>query len=171
MAANLELKARLRDPVGARAVARRVAGEPVALLRQSDEFFHVPYGRLKLRTIEGVGAELIWYQRPDAPETRRSDYQITPAPDGPALSSSLGAALGVRVVIRKTRILHLYHGVRIHLDDVEGLGDFLELEAVLGPDLKEESATRRLEDLRGAFSLRDEDLVSVAYADLAIQAK
>lgn len=166
MASNLELKARLRDPAAARDVARRLAGPPVAVLRQCDVFFHARFGRLKLRTINGEDSELIWYQRPDLAGSKRSDYLRTPVADAAALSELLAGALGAWATVRKTRVLHLDEGVRIHLDEVEDLGDFVEFEAVLSDDLDSEAARRRLNRLVAEFQLAPADFVPEAYADL-----
>ena len=97
-------------------------------------------GRLKLREETPGGAALIQYHRSDRPEARESRYRIAPVEDGPALREALDAALGTLVVVDKERRLLLWEGVRIHLDTVEGLGSFLELEGVApeGSDLSAE---------------------------------
>src|SRR5690242_9665719 len=125
---NVELKARDPDPARSLARARAVGAEDQGELRQRDTYFAAPRGRLKLREQEPGGAELIAYERSDAAEARESRYRIAAVPDGPALRDALEAALGITVVVDKRRRLLTWEGVRIHLDDVERLGAFVELE-------------------------------------------
>jgi homotetrameric cytidine deaminase len=163
---NVELKARDPDPARSLARARAVGAEDHGELRQRDTYFAAPRGRLKLREQEPGGAELIAYERSDAAEARESRYRIAPVSDGPALRDALAAALGVTVVVDKRRRLLIWEGVRIHLDDVEGLGAFVELEGVApaGSDLSAEAA--RVARLRAALEIADEAIEAAAYADL-----
>jgi predicted adenylyl cyclase CyaB len=135
---NLELKVRL-DPTRERAVraAMRALGVPIERQRQVDRYFAVPAGRLKLRTVaydtEPSRAELIAYRRPDEAGSRWSAYRITPL-DPPAaddLAATLGHVLPALVEVRKLREIAIWSATRIHLDAVEGLGWFAELETVL----------------------------------------
>jgi homotetrameric cytidine deaminase len=163
---NVELKARDPDPARSLARARAVGAEDHGELRQRDTYFAAPRGRLKLREQEPGGAELIAYERSDAAEARESRYRIAPVSDGPALRDALAAALGVTVVVDKRRRLLMWEGVRIHLDDVEGLGAFVELEGVApaGSDLSAEAA--RVARLRAALEIADEAIEAAGYADL-----
>ena len=134
-----------------------------------DVFFHVPHGRLKLRRIRTGAdeeAELIWYQRPDGEGPRTSNYQRVPVPDPDALEAALGGALGVRGRVVKERLLLLTGQTRIHLDRVEGLGDFLELEVVLEPGQEEVEGRAVAAELAAWLGVQEEDLVRVAYMDL-----
>ena len=165
---NVELKA--RDPHPARSLerARALGAEDRGELRQRDTYFAAPRGRLKLREQEPGGAQLIAYERPDAATARESRYRLVPVPDPEALRAALDAVLGTRAVVDKRRRLLLCDGVRIHLDRVEGLGDFVELEAVAGGDgagdLGPEHA--KVARLREALDIDDDALVPVGYADL-----
>lgn len=167
MAENVELKARLRDPAAALARALALGAVDQGTLVQRDTYFPAPSGRLKLREIEGSQAELIAYVRADAAGAALSSYVRVPADD--ALGDALGAALGTRVVVAKQRRLLLLGNVRIHLDDVEGLGSFLEFEAVLGPGGLREAAVAQVKRLQREFGLEEDDLVAVGYADLLEQ--
>jgi len=96
MARNVEIKARVRDlPATRRLVAAVADGDPVSL-RQTDTFFHVAAGRLKLRSTSGTGAELIHYERPDTPDPAQSRYRRVAVRDPHRLRALLAAALGVR---------------------------------------------------------------------------
>src|SRR5262245_32987098 len=131
---NLELKARCPDLPAAREAALRLGARLTSTESQLDTFFRAAHGRLQLREIDGQPAVLIWYDRPDLDRPRGCDYFLVPAPDPALLKIALTAALGVRGAVRKRREVYLWHNVRAHLDEVEGLGRFLEFEAVLSPD-------------------------------------
>jgi predicted adenylyl cyclase CyaB len=163
---NIEVKARLSEPTSARAIAGRLCGPPAAILRQTDTYFHCAQGRLKLREIEGSVAELIAYERPDAPAAKGSDYLITRVADPDSLRRTLTAALGIRGVVRKTRRLYLHQNVRIHLDDVDGLGNFLEFEAVLADQTDDLAGRRQVEELCREFGIGPGDLLAGSYGDM-----
>lgn len=166
---NIELKARISDYDAAEEAARRLAGPaPCARMRQVDTYFHVPEGRLKLREIEGDGprAELIFYRRPDGSGPKRCDYEIAPAAEPARTKSLLAASLGVRTVVDKRRTVYIWRNVRIHLDRVEGLGAFIEFEAVMPEGAPDSEGELLLCRLMGEFSLREEDLVGGSYCDL-----
>ncbi len=138
------------------------------VLDQRDTYFRVPHGRLKLRE-EGASAQLIAYERPDQAAQRESSYRIVAVEEAEELKAALAAALGVSVTVAKERRLFLWEGVRIHLDKVKGLGDFIELEAVIGEDaLDPGSAGRQVQELRRAFAIETDDLVGESYCDLAL---
>jgi predicted adenylyl cyclase CyaB len=133
---------------------------------QTDTYFRVPNGRLKLRRIQGLADELIWYERPDQSEARICRYVRVPVPGADLLQTALAAALGVRGEVCKRREIFLWHNVRIHLDDVTGLGFFLEFEAVLSPQDTEAAAHQHLKDLRRELAIGDSDTCDGSYADL-----
>jgi len=162
---NVEFKARLIDLAAAREIARG-CGQYFATERQTDTYFTAASGRLKLREIEGRGCWLIGYARVDDVASRRSDYRLVAIADAAGVRETLAAALGVRATVRKEREIYLDHNVRIHLDCVEGLGEFLEFEAVLS-GLDEESAGRRhVGDLIERFHATLGEPIAVGYADL-----
>ncbi len=163
---NIELKARLRSPEAARRIAEAVATKCLGTQRQRDTYFFCHRGRLKLRQINGLKAELVWYDRYDQPGAKPSQYVLVPISNPETLKAALSAALGVRCVVDKRREVFLFHNVRIHLDEVTGLGTFLEFEAVLGPGVEEAEGRRQIEELIGRFGLESEDLVAGSYADL-----
>jgi homotetrameric cytidine deaminase len=165
---NVELKA--HDPHPEHTLERALAAgaEDRGLLRQRDTYFDVARGRLKLREEEPGGATLIAYERPDAASERVSDYRLVPVAEPDALREALAAANGIVAVVVKRRRLLLWETVRIHLDEVRGLGSFLELEAVAEPgsDLSRERA--QVGELRLALDIRDEALRAGSYADALV---
>ena len=129
---NVELKAVDPDPARTLALALALGASDEGVLVQRDTYFRVASGRLKLREEEPGDAHLIAYSRPDDPAVRVSSYRVLPAADGTL--AALSETLGVDVVVEKRRHLLLWETVRIHLDEVTGLGSFVELEAVAEPE-------------------------------------
>jgi adenylate cyclase class IV len=166
---NLELKARCPDLDAARTAAIQLGARPAGVLIQTDTYFAARSGRLKLRQIEGAAAELIAYERADDPGVRMSRYFRIPIEDAKSWNAALAGALGITGIVRKRRELLLWHNVRVHLDQVEKLGNFVEFEAVLGPDHPaedERASLRRLDELTAALRIRYEDRVATSYGEL-----
>jgi predicted adenylyl cyclase CyaB len=167
MRVNLELKARCADLDAARECARAVATEWIGVDDQVDTYFVTRAGRLKLRESSRSGAQLIPYLRPAEPAAKRSDYQVIPVEDGPGLVRQLTALLGIHRIVRKRREVAFYQNVRIHLDRVEGLGTFLELEAVWdGAQSGVAEQERKLAFLRERLGVQDRDLLAGSYETL-----
>lgn len=166
MARNVEIKARVVDPEAMARRVARIAGEGPWIIEQGDTFFACPDGRLKLRDFGNGNGELIFYRRADQQGPGQSEYRITPTEDPDGLRAVLADALGVSGRVRKRRTLYLAGRTRIHLDHVEGLGGFLELEVVLAdgeaPGVGEAEARFLMERL----DVAEDDLVDVAYVDL-----
>jgi adenylate cyclase len=166
MATNVEIKARVRDPEALRARVQEVAGEACEIIEQEDTFFFTHNGRLKLRILSPDLGQLIHYEREDERGPKSSFYLISETTDPVSLKALLAASLGVRGVVRKTRRLHMIGRTRIHLDEVDGLGSFAELEVVLDPGESEESGERIAHDLMEKLEIEKSDLVDGAYIDL-----
>jgi predicted adenylyl cyclase CyaB len=162
---NIEIKARCVDPQTVRrSLAKRMIC-PVRQMRQVDTYFVVPRGRLKLRETEGAAAELIQYHRPDARTAHASDYLIVPVSEPALLRQALSRSLGIQGEVVKRRELYLWEHTRVHLDEVDGLGSFLELETVITTQTEEEAAAE-CRAVQAALCVQDQDLVSGSYADL-----
>src|SRR5437773_1578294 len=128
---NIEIKARCKDLNAARARAESLGAKFAGTLDQVDTYFHVPNGRLKVRQIYNEHTELIFYSRENITEPRPCDYHVITITEwDKSVIAVLSKAMGVRGIVRKRRELLLWHNVRIHLDEVEKLGTFIELEAV-----------------------------------------
>ncbi len=166
MGRNVEIKARLRQPDEVRRRAAALADGPPELLEQADAFFACPEGRLKLRRFGDGSAELIFYRRDDVAGPRESEFLKAPIPDPDALEAALGTALGVLGHVRKLRTLYLVGQTRIHLDRVERLGWFLELEVVLGDDQSIADGEVITRDLMAQLGVSSDDLIDVSYLDL-----
>ncbi|HEX6722056.1 MAG TPA: class IV adenylate cyclase [Burkholderiaceae bacterium] len=166
MARNIEIKARVASLDALMPKARAVAPSDAELIEQDDTFFRVPHGRLKLREFADGSAELIHYHRADTVEAKLSDYRRVPVPDAAALREALERALGLLGRVRKQRWLLLAGQTRIHLDRVEGLGDFMELEVVLRADQTEADGVRIADQLMHELGLTDTERIAGAYLDL-----
>lgn len=166
MGRNVEIKARVREPDALRVRVEAQADGPGEILDQEDVFFHAPRGRVKLRTFPDGSGELIAYDRSDDVGPSLSSFRIyqTKNPDG--LKSFLSDVLGIRGTVRKRRQLYRIGQTRVHLDDVEGLGAFIELEVVMDDEQSREDGSRIASGILTELGVSDEDRISCAYIDL-----
>ncbi len=176
---NIEIKARCPDPERVRGALRGLEARFTGQDEQVDTYFRVSRGRLKVR--EGqIEQSLIAYERPDDAGPKQSDVHLFRMGSGAAaaaLRRALEAALPVLVVVRKRRDIWFLDNVKIHVDEVEGLGSFLEIEAISDPDapapgLAAEPGPAALraqcEDLMAALGVEEEQLVSTSYSDMLL---
>ena len=170
MRRNVEIKARVADLAPIRRRAATLSDAPPERIEQEDTFFPCRQGRLKLRRFrdgpEPQTGELIFYRRPDAPGPTESQYVVTAVPDTAGLLAALTAAYGVRAVVRKQRELHRVGATRIHLDRVEELGEFVELEVVLEPGESVAQGVAEAERLMDQLGIPRAGLLDAAYVDL-----
>ena len=166
MARNTEIKARCTDVAAACRQACELTGNRAELILQDDTFFACASGRLKLRVLGDGTGQLIHYHRADEAGPKTSDYIIAPCADPDALREALGRALGVIGRVRKRRWLVMSGRTRIHFDEVEGLGAFIELEVVLADGEPAERGTAEAHVLLTQLGIATGDLVSGAYLDL-----
>jgi len=168
MPRNVEIKARVKNPDRLFELSCELTQSSGQVIEQRDTFFVVPEGRLKRRDFGNGRGELIRYLRPDAKGPKTSDYGIFPTDDPQGLGEVLAGALHLLGVVQKKRTLFLAGRTRIHLDEVQDLGCFMELEVVLkdGDNLIEgESEARRLMEHLG---INPADLVEGSYLDLLL---
>ena len=172
-AQNIETKVRYADLAAAARLVDDAGAEHAATLLQRDTYFRVADGRLKVREIdEHAGgatrrsAELIAYRRPDSAEARISSYSITPLDDAEATIAELRREQGLRAVVTKRRELWLLGSTRIHLDEVDGLGTFIELESVDDGRQDEEALWEEHRRIRSLLSLDGQDPIAGSYVDL-----
>lgn len=162
---NLEVKARSRDLQKARQVAESLPAELLAEGEQTDTYFEAPQGRMKLRESSfEEEASLIWYMREDSPEPSSSEYRISRLKKPDKLREVLVSQFGVKVTVTKHRAIFLYGRTRINLDELEGLGGFIEFE--VPAEEAEEQARKTIDKLMTSFEISPEDLVAESYSDL-----
>ena len=166
MARNIEIKARIENVAALQPRVAAVASEGPLEIAQDDTFFRCETGRLKLRDFLNGEGELIFYRRSNESGPKESFYlrSTTSAPD--VLRQSLSIAYGQAGRVIKQRTLFLVGRTRIHLDRVEGLGHFLELEVVLGEHESLDAGVREAHELMGRLGIGTDQLVQGAYVDL-----
>lgn len=169
MPRNIEVKVAVADPAAVRARALRLADGPPAPERQVDTYFAVdPTGasRVKVRDSDRHGLQLIRYRRPEGEDVRPSDYslEVLTGPEDPRL-----AALGEPVVVvDKAREVLWVANVRVHLDRVEGLGDFLELEAVVDATHDDAACRVAVDRILRELDLAEQPAITASYSDLLL---
>jgi predicted adenylyl cyclase CyaB len=166
MPVNIEIKARVDDFDALKVRAESLSDSPVKVILQEDTFFKTERGRLKLRVQAPDLGYLIYYERPDQDGPKRSDYRLSKTDEPENLKIALSLALGVRGVVRKTRYLYMSGQTRIHLDEVEGLGHFMELEVVMREGQSDAEGQAIAEDLMRKLGVREEALIEGAYMDM-----
>jgi len=163
---NIEIKARIDDWGAAVAKAKALAGSCLEHLHQHDSFFHTPRGRLKLREFSPERGQLIYYERPDQSSAKLSRYMLYETSAPAELRALLAASLEIRGTVTKERLVFLHGKTRIHLDRVEGLGEFLELEVVLDPSDDERASRETANALLKGLGISPMELLEGAYIDL-----
>lgn len=161
---NVELKLELRDPDLARAILRRLGSTFVISLEQTDTYFRVPSGRLKKRESPDEPVEYISYDRANSSRPRMSHFTIYS--EAEALARFGITPLPVWVVVKKKRDVHMLGNVRIHLDVVQGLGEFLEFEALVSPEFHVVKCHEAISELRRALNMALGEPLGVSYSDL-----
>lgn len=163
---NVEIKARCSDPNRIRAILREQGAEEIGLDHQVDTYFQVNHGRLKLR--EGnIENSLIQYYRPDQAGPKKSEVSLYQSEPGSTLKEVLTHALGVKAVVDKQREIYFIDNVKLHIDTVEDLGYFLEIEAIdydgtLGIDYLQDQCEYYME----LFGITQDDLLEQSYSDM-----
>ncbi|KAM3832777.1 uncharacterized protein M6D78_010768 isoform 2-T3 [Vipera latastei] len=128
MPANVEIKARVQDVAQLISRVEQLSGSSSSLILQTDTFFLVPHGRLKIRDFRDGRGQLVFYDRPNSTAPKLSRFTISPTDDPRGLVEALSQGLGKQGVVKKERHLYRVGQTRVHVDRVEGLGDFVELE-------------------------------------------
>jgi predicted adenylyl cyclase CyaB len=166
MARNVEIKARIESVEALTPRAAALADQGPTEIVQDDTFFACPKGRLKLRAFSATSGQLIFYQRPDQAGPKESFFLISPTSAPDTLREALTLAYGQAGRVRKHRTLFLAGRTRIHLDRVEDLGDFLELEVVMADGEPVEAGVAVAHDLLAKLGVSPTQLIERAYVDL-----
>lgn len=166
MGQNIEIKARCKDLKLIEEVMQKMNFSFVGSETQSDTFFNVPHGRLKVREYDNKRAVLIPYIRPDVNTPRISDYVLLEIDEPEQTIDILENMFGISLVVEKTRKIYLYDNIRVHLDYIEDLGTFIELEGVITKAGQREETLQKIELLMELFQIKDNDIILNAYADM-----
>lgn len=169
MPRNIEIKASIEriDDLLPKALA--IADQGPVEIEQDDTFFRCDASRLKLRTLSPSAGELIFYRRADQQGPKESFYQLTPTHEPDRLRETLSLAWGQIGRVQKKRTLLLVGRTRIHLDRVQGLGHFLELEVVLEEDEPLEAGMQEANDIMAQLGVEPSRLIEGAYLDLLLR--
>lgn len=161
---NVEFKAELRDMPIALAVCRAIKATHIGTMDQTDTYFKVTSGRLKKRETAGEPVEYVYYERANRIHPKLSHFTLYD--EAQALERFGSQPLPTWVVVRKHRDLWMHGAVRIHLDKVEGLGDFIEFEALVSKDNHVARCHESIAELRRAFGLALGEPIDCGYSDL-----
>ena len=164
---NVEIKARCADPVGVRKVLRSRDARFAGTDHQVDTYFRVPEGRLKLRQ-GNIENALIAYRRPDQAGPKTSEVALAPVANGDAVRGVLERSLGVLVTVDKLREIYYVRNIKFHIDQVQGLGSFVEIEACGERGDDREALMGQCQEYIRLFGIREEELVERSYSDLLI---
>jgi predicted adenylyl cyclase CyaB len=164
MPVNIEIKAHLNDPKSALFIADRLDVQSKDILHQSDTYFECIKGRVKLRETSGKEAELIYYDRDETDDIRRSDYEVYKIPRHSNFGAIWKKVMYIKNVVSKRRHLFVYQGNRIHIDEVDKLGWFIEFEVPVSSDKTQ--ADRMMDNLLGIFHIQKKDIIKCSYLDL-----
>ncbi len=168
MPLNIEIKARCNQPEQVRSILLELGADYRGLDHQIDSYFTIPDGRLKLRQ-GNIENSLIFYNRPNEEGPKPSEVELYHTSDGQALHQVLSAALPTYVVVDKNREIYFIHNVKFHIDQVKGLGSFVEIEAIdrdgsIGAKKLEEQCNHYLAVLK----IEEADLLSSSYSDMLL---
>lgn len=166
---NVEIKAKCQDTEFIRNYLRSNHAEFIGTDSQSDTYFKVQSGRLKLR--EGkIENNLIYYERYDQAGPKSSHFELIAVSEAARLKNVLEKALGIKVVVRKKREIYYIGNVKFHIDEVPGLGSFVEIEAGNVRTVKTyEELKDQCEFYMKALGIREIDLIEKSYSDLMLQ--
>jgi predicted adenylyl cyclase CyaB len=166
---NIEIKARYPCDAKARHVCEEIGAACLGTVRQVDTYFRVQKGRLKLREEDPGTVKLIAYVRPDQEEPKCSEFVLIAVDSPTTVKELFSAVLGVETVVQKTRTIYILGSARIHVDEVDGVGRFLEIEVPCGSDdAATQTATLRAHELMEAFGITPMDLVPGSYRELRL---
>ncbi len=167
MPVNIEIKAHCPNPEKAASILAGLNAEYKGKDHQVDTYFQVKEGRLKLR--EGnIENNLIYYKRSDKSGPKRSDVVLYPGSNDPNLKNILQQVLGIMVIVDKQRDIYFIDNVKFHIDEVQGLGSFIEIEAI-GEQGEEDTLDQQCNHYMAILDITDNQLISISYSDLLLQ--
>jgi len=166
---NVEIKAKIKNPLTIRSMLMEKGARFIGTDHQVDTYFHVQWGRLKLRQ-GNIEKNLVYYERPDIAGMKQSDFQIVSCQEDEKLKNILSTALGVKIIVVKTREIYFIENVKFHLDEVIPLGYFFEIEAGnLFSDIPLEKLREQCSYYQEAFHIPDADILKGSYSDMLEQ--
>ena len=168
---NIEIKAKCEDASFIRNYLQKHNAQFKGVDEQTDTYFNVQQGRLKLR--EGnIENNLIFYEREDQTGPKSSKFQLIKVEDAKGLKEVLKRSIGIKVEVKKRREIYYIDNVKFHIDEVSGLGSFVEIEAgnVLA-DVSKEKLQEQCDFYMERFGIKKEDLIAESYSDILMDKK
>lgn len=165
---NVEIKAKCDDPVFVREYLLANGAEFRVVDHQTDTYFNVQNGRLKLR--EGnIENNLIYYERTNQAGPKHSDFELVKVPDAQKLKEVLSRSNGIKIIVEKKREIYYIGNVKFHIDEVPGLGHFMEIEAGnIGVELSAVELREQCDYYMKELGIKEDDLIEVSYSDLLL---
>ena len=169
---NVEIKAKCFHPEKVEAFLLNNNAEFLGTDIQKDTYFNIPDGRLKLRQ-GNIENNLIFYKRANQKGPKQSNFSLIPTANPAQLEALLVQALGVKVIVEKKRKIFFLNNIKVHIDEVPGLGCFVEIEAGNFKDrtLSAEQLHNQCATLMQQFEIKEEDLIENSYSDLLLAQK
>lgn len=172
MSLNIEIKAYYPNINQGRDIAISIGAKYLGCEHQIDTYFKTANGRLKLREIYPAGtAILVPYIREDRADAKTSNYTLIEIKDIVAVKNLFSKVMGVDVIVEKDRHIYLLDNVRIHLDEVKGLGSFFELEAVCSASTVIDEEHLKVKELLQTFKVEDKNLIEGSYREMKLNKK
>lgn len=166
---NVEIKARCQNPDKVEKILLENGADYKGLDHQTDTYFNVKNGRLKMR-IGNIEKSLIFYNRPNKKGPKQSTFNLFRTDNIDELKPLLESSLGVMVEVKKHRKIFFLDHVKFHIDEVDGLGDFVEIEA---GDLEVDRSLEKLRELCDYYidllGVKEENLINISYSDMLMQ--
>lgn len=167
---NVEIKARCSNPGKIRELLFEEDARFIGVDLQTDTYFQTVNGRLKLR--EGnIENSLIYYERPDQPGMKQSNFTLVKIEDAKGLKSVLTSSLGIKTIVHKSREIYYIDNVKFHIDEVNGLGSFVEIEAGnMLADLSKAELEAQCAYYLELFGIESGSLIEYSYSDMILAA-
>ncbi|WP_138099956.1 class IV adenylate cyclase [Streptococcus australis] len=166
MSSNIEFKAKLNNRNLAKNIIIKYSQANPEILKQRDIFYNFKLGRLKMRTINNSESELIFYIRQNIAGRKVSKYKRIKVKNPRLVDSMLSTLLGKIGEVKKSRTLYLKENIRFHLDEVAGLGNFIEVEYILPKDETRQSAEKKVDDIIKMLKIKKKDFIDISYMDM-----
>jgi len=167
----VELKARIEDVDEVRDRLLRLGAQYVGKFHQTDTYFKVPEGRLKIRENEGQDhVDIVFYDRPDIPEIKKRRVLLVRAQPPATAEKLLAPLFKIKVVVSKIREIYMLEGTRVYLDVLTELGTFIEFELSTKDEMGEIKRSRSiLANLCKKLGIKEEQLEALSYSGLLIK--
>ena len=165
---NVEIKARCNHPEKIRAYLQSHHASFKGLDIQTDTYFNVFQGRLKLR--EGnIENNLIYYERSNEAGPKDSHFQLIKIDDAKGIKDVLTKTNGIKTIVNKKREIYYMENVKFHIDEVLNLGSFVEIEAGnMLADLTRDQLKTQCDYYLSEFEILDTDLIHISYSDMLL---